>query len=150
VYLIRHAHAGSRSDWRGDDRDRPLSSKGRAQEKALRTRLGGAAVGRVLSSPSRRCVETVESIAADSGLEVETRRELHEGADADQAIELIKRFAADNPVVSSHGDLLPKILRRFTAEGMKSKDPNLSQKGSLWVIEMDGDRPAKGKYYPPG
>jgi 8-oxo-dGTP diphosphatase len=150
VYLIRHAHAGSRSDWRGDDRDRPLSGKGRAQEKALRDRLRGAAIGRVLSSPSRRCVETVASIAADSGLDVETRDELHEGADADQAVALIERFAADNPVISSHGDLVPKILRRLAAAGMKSKDPNLSQKGSLWVIELNGGRPVKGRYYPPG
>ena len=31
VYLIRHAHAGSRSGWDGDDDRRPLSPKGRAR-----------------------------------------------------------------------------------------------------------------------
>jgi 8-oxo-dGTP diphosphatase len=149
VYLIRHAHAGSRSDWRGDDRERPISAKGRAQEASLRKRLADQPVGRVLSSPSRRCIETVEGIADDVGVEVEIRPELDEGSDPDAALALLTELTDTNPVICSHGDLLPKLLRRFTAAGMKTKDASISQKGSLWVIEMDDGRPAKGRYYPP-
>ncbi len=149
VYLIRHAHAGSRSDWRGDDRERPISTKGRTQEASLRKRLATQKVGRVLSSPSRRCIETVEGIADDAGVDVEIRPELDEGADPDTAIALLTQLTDTNPVICSHGDLLPKLLRRFSAAGMKTKDSSISQKGSLWVVEMDGDRPVKGRYYPP-
>ena len=35
IHLVRHAHAGNRSAWRGDDRVRPLSAKGRAQADAI-------------------------------------------------------------------------------------------------------------------
>ncbi|HET9052299.1 MAG TPA: hypothetical protein VFO60_11405, partial [Candidatus Dormibacteraeota bacterium] len=35
VFLVRHARAGRRDRWVGDDRLRPLSKKGRAQAAAL-------------------------------------------------------------------------------------------------------------------
>ena len=34
VLLVRHARAGDRSEWEGDDRLRPLDKKGRRQAKA--------------------------------------------------------------------------------------------------------------------
>ena len=34
VYLVRHAKAGSRKGWSGDDEHRPLSKAGRAQARA--------------------------------------------------------------------------------------------------------------------
>ena len=48
----------------------------------------------------------------------------------------------------SHGDLIPKMIRRLVGAGMRTKDANISQKGSLWVIEVEKGRPVKGKYYP--
>jgi hypothetical protein len=58
-------------------------------------------------------------------------------------------LAPKNPVVCSHGDLIPKMIRRLAADGMKTKDPNLSQKGSLWVISVEKGRAVKARYHPP-
>lgn len=149
VYLVRHAHAGSRGSWPDDDGLRPLSAKGRRQAEALVERIDGHAVGQVVSSPLRRCVETVEPLASKLGAEVVERKELVEGADPDDAFELLMQLAPHNPVLCSHGDLIPKLVRRLVAAGMKTKDPNISQKGSLWVIEIEKGHPAKGRYYPP-
>lgn len=149
VYLVRHAHAGSRAAWSGDDDQRPLSPTGKRQTDALLQRLGGLRVGCVVSSPSLRCVETVQPLARSLGVEVDMRKELYEGADADDALALLMELAPSDPAVCTHGDLIPKLIRRLVGEGMKTKDANVSQKGSLWVIEVDDGRPVKAKYYPP-
>jgi 8-oxo-dGTP diphosphatase len=155
VYLVRHAHAGSRAAWHDDDDLRPLSAKGTRQAAALLDRVDGTAhrsettVQRVLSSPSRRCVETVEPLAERFGCEVTVKKEFAEGADPDDAVALVLEMASSSPVVCTHGDLIPKMIRRLVGEGMKTKDANISQKGSLWVIEIDKGRPTKGRYYPP-
>ena len=80
---------------------------------------------------------------------VDMREEFFEGADPATAISLLLEMAPQNPVICSHGDLIPKMIRRLVADGMKTKDPNISQKASLWLIEVDNGRPVKGKYYPP-
>jgi 8-oxo-dGTP diphosphatase len=155
VYLVRHAHAGSRAAWHDDDDLRPLSAKGARQAAGLIDRVDGAAkssksaVRRVVSSPARRCVETVEPIAEHFGCKVTTKKELAEGADPDDALALVLGMASSSPVVCSHGDLIPKMIRRLVAKGMKTKDANISQKGSLWVVEIEKGRPTKGRYYPP-
>jgi 8-oxo-dGTP diphosphatase len=81
--------------------------------------------------------------------DIDTRKELLEGANPDDAIALLMKLASGHPVLCSHGDLIPKMVRRLVGAGMKTKDPNISQKGSLWVIEFDKSRPLKAKYYPP-
>jgi phosphohistidine phosphatase len=62
LYIIRHADAGNREEWRGDDADRPLSDLGRRQARALGEafRQRGLAVDAVLASPLVRTRETAE------------------------------------------------------------------------------------------
>ncbi len=52
VYLVRHAKAGDRQAWPGDDLSRPLSKTGRRQAKALVRVLSGRMIERILSSPA--------------------------------------------------------------------------------------------------
>ncbi|MFZ9325595.1 MAG: SixA phosphatase family protein, partial [Ilumatobacteraceae bacterium] len=67
VYLVRHAKAGSRNDFDGDDRERPLTNSGRRQAAALATRLAALSPSIIMSSPYRRCVETLEPLAVAIG-----------------------------------------------------------------------------------
>ena len=39
LFLVRHAKAGSRTDWDADDFARPLTGKGRRQAAAIAERL---------------------------------------------------------------------------------------------------------------
>ena len=78
LYLVRHAHAGSRSSWEGRDLHRPLSKKGRRQADAIADLLAEAGIERLLSSPARRCVQTLEPLAAQSGTKL--RLDLPDGA----------------------------------------------------------------------
>ncbi|HSO93974.1 MAG TPA: phosphoglycerate mutase family protein, partial [Candidatus Dormibacteraeota bacterium] len=82
AYLVRHAKAGDRAGWEGDDRLRPLSEPGRRQADALVGLLNGSALEAVLSSPYLRCVQTVEPLAQHFRLSVQPEPDLAEGAGA--------------------------------------------------------------------
>ena len=149
VYLVRHAHAGNRSSWDGDDTSRPLSPKGRAQSAGLLEWLVDEPITRVISSPAARCIETVAPLAEARGLTVETKGWLAEGSGARSCIEAILTTGDDRVALCSHGDLIPKVIRQLRADGMATKDPNLSQKGSTWVLEVADGRVVSGRYQPP-
>ncbi len=111
VVLLRHASAGDRAEWDGDDRLRPLDKKGRKQAAALRDRLLAAGVTRVLSSPYIRCVETVEPL----GLDIELDERLAEGAPRYETLALLAD--ADGAVACTHGDVIENVLGRSLRKG---------------------------------
>jgi phosphohistidine phosphatase SixA len=120
--LVRHASAGDRDDWAGDDRLRPLDARGRRQATELVELLAGLGLQRVLSSPYVRCVETVEPLAGVLGVAVERDDRLAEGTGR-AALELLHE---EGVVCCTHGDVVGDIL----GHGLK--------KGAAVVIE-DGD-----------
>ncbi len=147
LYLLRHAHAGSRSGFAGNDFDRTLTSKGRAQVAHVESLLVGERISTVYSSAYVRCVETVAGIASKHGVKVKERAELLEGADVTTTLALIDECANQATVMCSHGDVIPKVLRRLVSAGMVSDTPNLSHKGSMWILDRDDDgRIVRGRY----
>lgn len=125
VYLVRHARAGRRAEWSGDDRLRPLDERGERQAEALVSQLADRDFSRIVSSPYLRCVETVVPLARARGLEVEETGALAEGAGPEPALALLR--GAEVPVVACvHGDLVEALL------GEKMK------KGSTAVLDVDG------------
>jgi len=111
--LVRHASAGDRAHWVGDDRLRPLDERGRRQAEALVDDLRPFNVRRVVSSPYTRCVETVEPLAAARGLEVELDDRLAEGAGY-VAAELLDE---EGVVACTHGDVAHDLLGRGLKKG---------------------------------
>ena len=104
--LLRHASAGDRYHWAGDDADRPLDEKGRRQAAELAVELGTDDVRRVVSSPYVRCVQTVEPLAAALGLEVELDDRLAEGGGSSaQAL-----LEEDGVVACTHGDVIFELV----------------------------------------
>ena len=124
VYLVRHAAAGKRAEWDGDDRLRPVDARGVEQADLLVEELRDALFDRILTSPYVRCVQTVEPLAKARGLPVEAEDALAEGAGADAALALFRRVGTDL-VASVHGDLLEELLGE--------KRP----KGSITVFEVE-------------
>jgi broad specificity phosphatase PhoE len=79
ILLARHGQ----SDWNATRRwqghaDRPLTEKGRAQAKALATRLEHIQLDAVYSSDLRRASETAAEVARAQGLELSQHPELRE------------------------------------------------------------------------
>lgn len=104
ILLIRHASAGDRSEWEGEDSLRPLDRRGRRQAAALVDLLADYDVDRVLSSPAVRCVQTVEPLAAARGLEVEVRDEVFEDRHEEEGAALLRALEG-GAAISCHGGL---------------------------------------------
>jgi phosphohistidine phosphatase SixA len=150
VFLVRHAHAGSRSGWQGDDAARPLSPKGHAQAAAIAAFLAGAPITYLGSSPAVRCVETLAPLVPDLEIDVHVLPELAEGSDVDGAVELVLSLAKSNAALCAHGDLIPLVIEALVDRGMSvTTEPITSQKGSVWTVEFDGKKPTNGTYHPP-
>lgn len=139
ILVVRHATAGTRSRWKGDDRLRPLDKRGRRQAEALVELLSGYGIARICSSPYVRCVQTVEPLANSLGLEVEERAELAEGAAPGAAAALIAAVGGETPLLCSHGDVIADLV------GWERE----SRKGSTWILQRDDDRFAPAVYLPP-
>jgi len=115
VVLLRHASAGDRREWKGDDRLRPLDPRGRRQAAKLVAPLLELGVKRVLSSPYVRCVQTVEPLAEALGVEVELDERLAEGAGRAAALELFENL--DDAVACTHGDIVEEVLGNSLKKG---------------------------------
>ncbi|MDT8915642.1 NUDIX hydrolase [Amycolatopsis sp. PS_44_ISF1] len=155
LLLVRHAKAGKREDWTGDDDLRPLSDAGQRQADALRALLPLFGADRVLSAPRLRCVQTVGGVAEDLGADVRHESLLsEEGYWADPVLGLARLLAiagdGGTPVVSSQGGVIPDLVStladRDGIELTASRGGVVpSKKGSLWVLTF---RPPSGRTGP--
>ncbi len=148
AYVVRHAHAGHRESWTGDDSLRPLTTKGRAQAHALAERLGDAGVTALVSSPYTRCVQTLEPLADRLGRNVKTDVRLAEGAAFSETLELLAE-AGDGPVLCTHGDVLTDLIKALERRGMVLEGPPDWRKATVWILESDGERFVRASVEPP-
>jgi 8-oxo-dGTP diphosphatase len=147
AFVVRHAKAGSRRRFEGDDKDRPLSRNGVAQAKGIAQELAHRGVTRVLTSPYARCVQTVEPLATQLGLELEIDEELAEGADWRHSLDLIER-ATEPIALCSHGDVFGDLMHQLAARGVALDDDRI-EKGSTWVLQVEDGQVVKARYLPP-
>jgi phosphohistidine phosphatase SixA len=144
--IVRHARAGNKRAWGGPDDVRPLDPFGSAQAAALAPRLAAAGtVGRLVSSPALRCVQTLQPLAGLVGAPIETWEALGPHADAGGLRATLGHPAFDDAVVCTHGELLRPLLRTLrrrgaSRSGADAHGRHLLEKGSAWrlTIEPDG------------
>ncbi|HIG25784.1 MAG TPA: hypothetical protein EYG34_03585 [Acidimicrobiia bacterium] len=149
IYLIRHASAGDRYRWDGDDVDRPLDDRGQQQAADLAEALGGQPITQVLSSRAVRCQETVGQLANQLGLTIGVEPDLFEGAHQ-SATALVKNLAVDQNhqvVLCSHGDVIPEVLRDLIMGGLKISGGRGCAKASLWALSPTKGQLIAGHYY---
>lgn len=152
LLLVRHAHAGERSAWTDDDRLRPLSDRGLRQASDIAARFAHLGPVRLLSSPALRCTQTLEPLAAEVGGTVEADDRLFEGLrdrDLDALLDDVRRRPDDTVAWCTHGDIIPALLDRMIAEGMRPADPLRWHKGGAWVIAHGAKGWSTGRYTRP-
>jgi 8-oxo-dGTP diphosphatase len=142
LVLVRHGHAGSRSDWDGPDDLRPLDSRGLAESRRLAEVLPLFGPQAVFTAPPLRCRETVEPLADRLGLVLEPLPELGEDGfsdDPEAGMAVVGRLLAPRDgagvtVVCSQGGAIPSVLMALgvTWEGSRAYPP--AAKGSVWVL----------------
>ncbi|WP_249350222.1 NUDIX hydrolase [Microbispora sp. H10836] len=132
LILLRHAPAGSRQEWKGDDDRRPLDEHGHAQAEILATVLGAYRPVTLVSSHSRRCTQTLRPYAERHGLEVREEEALSESGYDPRAAERVVRDLLAEPepaVLCSHGKVLPELLDMAHRAPYGMGDRNLAKGG---------------------
>lgn len=166
VLLVRHAKAGRREEWQGDDTLRPLTAAGQQQAKALRALLPLFGPQRVHSAPLVRCRQTVEGLAADLGvplLDEPLLAEENYPAAPGAALHRLREIAAGPgpAVVCSQGGVIPDLVKKLEVTRIETgerqaaettgqyaagttlsvpEDPP-SRKGGFWALFFGGEPP---------
>jgi len=154
VLLVRHASAGSRSDWVGDDRARPLDSKGLEQSEQMVRLLSRFGVGRIVSADFVRCVQTVEPLSEAIGIPIEEEPlegELGYPGNEAAALEFVRSVGSPESavVISSQGGVIPDVLERLAKEDEFDLPADFeAKKGSTWALSFEGQRLAAAEYFP--
>ncbi|HVA09261.1 MAG TPA: phosphoglycerate mutase family protein [Acidimicrobiales bacterium] len=152
LLLLRHGHAGSKQQWHGDDRRRPLSPQGFAEAEALVGLLSPYAPTRIVSSPLLRCIQTVTPLAGSLRLRIGRSKRLVP-ADGGSADGLMRRVGRGDPgavVVCTHGEVIHDLQR-----SLRGDFPTLfgesqpREKGSVWVLERAGGHFVSAEYIAP-
>lgn len=140
IILVRHAHRDNSIL----ERDNGLTKKGREQAKALARLLMRIEKGndlKLLTSPKRRCLETMAPFARKTKLSLETDDSLLEQMSNEtdtQFQERIRGIAQNwirdrgpyNLIICSHGDLLPLLAQELTGAKIEI------QKGAAaWIVK---------------
>ncbi len=141
IYLVRHAKAGSRSDWDGDDRLRPLSKNGWNQAAAIAQRLAKRGPTALFASPFVRCRQTLEPLGKALDLEIVTDRRLGEARSFEGALEMLAEVP-DGAVLCSHGDVIPETMAALQRRGCEIQSQPDWRKGTIWTL----DRSIDGSY----
>jgi 8-oxo-(d)GTP phosphatase len=142
--VLRHASAGGKDTWKGDDLARPLDAEGAAESDLLAQLLGCYGTCRVVSSAAERCVATVRPYAALTGAKLEVEPALTVGAFEDDPKAgpalVAAAVAAGRPtVICAHRENIPPLLvAAGEALGAAPPDGPALRKAGFWVLHSAG------------
>jgi 8-oxo-(d)GTP phosphatase len=155
IALVRHAKAGSRSNWDGDDALRPLSGSGQEQARQLDALLGLFGPDRVVTAPPVRCRDSVVPLAERLGLAIDEEPLLGEAAYLDDpaaALARLRELAGVRgvTVACSQGGVIPGLVGTLaTGAGLPDVDPDdvPAKKGSTWLLTFGPDAELRAADY---
>ena len=141
VLIVRHATAGSKSRYKGDDRKRPLDKHGRAQAESLVGQLLAFGADALYAADRARCHQTLGPLAEELGVDIHSEPLLTEEAYADNRKAARYRFldiaAADGtPVICTQGKVIPDLIAWWCARDDIRPDKSRNRKGSTWVMSL--------------
>ena len=154
MLLARHAKAGRRAAFHGDDRDRPLDAEGRRQAAALTDLLGLFGAHHLHAADRLRCVQTLEPLAEALRRPVSVESALTEeayAADPEAAYRRLLALAGKKGavrVVCSQGKVIPPVLSRWAERDGVTLPASRNRKGSVWVLTLRGERLVAADHIP--
>jgi 8-oxo-dGTP diphosphatase len=149
VLLMRHAKAGKRSEFHGDDRLRPLDKIGRRLARDSVPFLLAFNPRLVLAADRVRCEQSVQPLAECLGQEVVVAPEFSDEAFLEDPQRTLKSFTAlaagpFNSVVCSQGVAIPGLLQMLQAPAAEYP----CRKGSVWAVSVHRGSVIAADYYP--
>ncbi len=149
IYLVRHAQAGVKAQWKGKDHKRPLDRRGRKQAIDLAVRFKAHPITRILTSPYQRCLQTAKPLENAIRLTAETDRRLSVDGSAGDVLNLIRELKGEAAVIITHGEVISAVMGSLAADGLDLDGPMEWKKGSVWVLEAKKGKIRSGRYIPP-
>jgi 8-oxo-(d)GTP phosphatase len=151
--FLRHASAGTRHEWAGDDLHRPLDTGGVAESELLARLLSCFGPARVISSAAERCVATVRPYATGTGATVEIEpaftvglAEAEPAAVAARVAEIVR--AGQPAVICAHRENLPPMLTAACAAlGGQAPGDTALDKAGFWVLHTADGRLAAAEQH---
>ena len=145
VLIVRHATAGSKARFVGEDCQRPLDKKGRAQAEALLIQLLGFGPTNIHAADRVRCHQTVAPLAEELGVIVCNETDLTEEAYADNPKRGRRRVqdiiaTEQTPVICTQGKVIPDLISWWCNRDEVRADKSLNRKGSTWVLSLAAGR----------
>ena len=129
--VVRHAEAGDRERFLGDDSLRPLSKRGRRQARRLARRLDGNTLD-LVSSPYLRCVETLAPTSYLLRRAMTLAPWLAEGEPGATALGTLLELTGEigGLVACTHADVLQGMIKAAIEMGaVPTSEPN-GEKGA--------------------
>jgi 8-oxo-dGTP diphosphatase len=141
VLIVRHATAGRKARYKGDDRKRPLDKRGRTQAQSLVPQLLAFGATDLYAADRTRCVQTIEPLAEKMGRTITVEPTLTEEAYARNPKAAQKRtleIAAlgGTPVISTQGRVIPYLIQWWCERDGVKPDKSRNRKGSTWVLSL--------------
>lgn len=146
IYLVRHGNAGVRARWKGPDKKRPLTEKGLLQAAGVGEIMSRHPVTEIRSSPALRCIQTVETVAADIGVDIESTKLLSEFTPVDTIYEYLSDFDGGAVVLCSHKDWIGPLLHDLDGRGVPIRGARKWPKASIWVLDLLNGKAVTGHY----
>lgn len=145
VLIIRHATAGRKARYKGDDTQRPLDRNGRAQAKSLVPQLMAFGASSLFAADRLRCVKTIEPLAREIDLPISVEPTLTEeayAADPEAARQRLMEIIGlgGTPAICSQGRVIPYLIDWWCQRDGVKPDKSRNRKGSTWVMSLSGDR----------
>ena len=154
LIVLRHAKALPREEWDGSDTDRPLTPRGKRQAKAIVGPLLAFGAQRIITSDARRCVKTVDPLAASIGKRIERTallsQDAWEAGTSDARTVVGARVRARKPaILCSHGPMLADILSEIalatgTMRGSYLGSASALDTGAFSVVHLSTHNPGSG------
>jgi phosphohistidine phosphatase len=144
LYFLRHGVAGSRSEWEGDDDERPLTEDGKARmaTEAATIALIGLTPGPILTSPLVRARQTAdilaEALAQPDNVKEDER--LSPGFGPKELKDILddyKKYSA--LILVGHEPDFSRVIGRLVGKGRV-----VMKKGGLAYVDLPNPKNLKG------
>lgn len=145
LLIVRHATAGRKGKFRGDDRKRPLDKNGRAQAESLVGLLLAFGARELHAADRVRCHQTIAPLADELGVAVHNEPLLTEEAYAEhpkRGRARVLEIAAlpSTRVICTQGKVIPDLISWWCKSAGISPETSRNRKGSVWILSLAGER----------
>ena len=136
VIILRHAKATLRSDWKGEEAKRPLLSEGVAHSQRLVSLLAAYGPKQLVTSPWKRCHDTISPYAKHTKRKLVERGQLTELSSKRRPLSTKKVVSSllgdsNSGLICTHRPALPNVLEPLANAASKELKKHIMEATAL-------------------